>query len=260
GAAPRARRAAGGRADPWRAGGPLKTALSPLRAEPYHGPVVPGSRPPRTLATSSGSQVGATTIAYDKERRSASNAIGAEVAAAREADLKERLKPLYLAFLRDWAALCDEARSMAKALGESERRALLERLRVDFPAHHWEDEFPELGVSARARPSGPTASSDAAAEALASLNELAAHLLRRRQPLATASDVRAFVGRLAEVMDVFLEHTHNLLKGFQRLESDMALRVLGREPNPVDRARDARDLAIRLLDFSVEGASRAPGW
>jgi len=59
---------------------------------------------------------------------------------------------------------------------------------------------------------------------------------------------------------VFIEHTHNLLKGFQRLESDMALKVLGREANPVDRARDARDLAVRLLDFTADGANRAPGW
>src|SRR5262245_29742261 len=111
------RRLAGGQAVPLRGSERIEIGPFTILVEPYHGPIVPGSRPPRTAASGSGSQVATTTIAYDKERRSGKSAVGAEVAAAREADLKERLKPLYLAFLRDWARLCDEARSMAKALG-----------------------------------------------------------------------------------------------------------------------------------------------
>src|SRR5262249_52064329 len=122
--------------------------------------------------------VSEATVSYNPP--AADSALGAEVRAAREADMHERLKPAYLAFLRSWATLCDSAREAIGAFPQAERDRVLAQLRVAFPAHGWEEEFPQL--AAPRTPVAGAPSGDAAETALAAVDELATRLLRRPHP------------------------------------------------------------------------------
>jgi type VI secretion system protein ImpI len=161
----------------------------------------------------------------------------AEEQAARETALLAELQPRYLEFLRGWAALCSRARQRIAALPANRRPVVLDRLRKDFPIHSWEEEFPELSASAARVGVPPLA-------------------LQLGQRVTTDAEAQAFSARLEEIVKVFVEHTHNLLQGVAKLESNLALRLQGRETNPLLRARDARDLLARLFDTSTD----APTW
>ena len=99
--------------------------------------------------------------------------------------------------------------------------------------------------------------------ALQAVREMAVHYLPGVGAPNSAEDVAQFITKLNETINVFLKCFVPLKDGHRQFEADLALRQLQRGPATpqaaVENARDANELAMRLLDWrdSSFEASRA---
>jgi type VI secretion system protein ImpI len=188
---------------------------------------------------------------------------GTQIAAGpdRTKELMARLQPAYDEYRASWSKLYREAFSLMTPLDPTSRERLLKQMSADMAAMQHEGDFQRLATHF-GKPGGPgvagtpqdTMRDDAVA--LAALRDLAATYAPQRGPLERVVDIVGFAQKVQDLLGVFFKCFLALRDGHRQFKTQLDIRKPFQQneqlsaARAVETAREPRELAARLLDWS----------
>jgi len=181
-------------------------------------------------------------------------------------DALARLKPTYEEYRATWGKLYREMFSAASTLDAGSRARLLQQMVAEMTAVQHEGDFQRLATHFGLPPPAPggagaagAAGKDATREesvALQAMRDLASSFVPQRGPLERVVDVVAFAQKMQDTLDVFFKCFLPLRDGHKQFTTQMDIkrtrspRDIMNAARAVETAKDPRELAARVLDFS----------
>jgi type VI secretion system protein ImpI len=180
----------------------------------------------------------------------------------RTKELMARVQPMYDEYRASWSKLYREMFSMMTPLDPGARDRMLKQMSVEMAAMQHEGDFQRMSTHFGAAPpnaaaaGSPNATMKDDAVALAALRDLAAVYAPQRGPLEKVVDIVGFAQKVQDLLGVFFKCFLALRDGHKQFKSQLDIKRTFR-PNEqlsaaraVETAREPRELAARLLDWS----------
>jgi type VI secretion system protein ImpI len=179
----------------------------------------------------------------------------------RTKELMARVQPVYDEYRAAWSKCYREMFALMTPLDPTARERMLKQMSIEMAAMQHEGDFQRLSThfGRPANPALPGSVNDTMrddAVALAALRDLAATYAPQRGPLERVVDIVGFAQKVQDLLGVFFKCFLALRDGHKQFKTQLDIRKPFQQneqlsaARAVETAREPRELAARLLDWS----------
>jgi type VI secretion system protein ImpI len=179
----------------------------------------------------------------------------------RTKELIGRVQPMYEEYRTAWSKLYREIFATMTPLDPTARERMLKQLTFEMGAMQHEGDFQRLSThfvmpTSATTPGSPNETMRDDAVALAALRDLAATYAPQRGPLERVVDIVSFAQKMQDLLGVFFKCFLALRDGHRQFKTQLDIRKPFQQneqlsaARAVETAREPRELAARLLDWS----------